>query len=185
MNLPDNVTLGRARRAMMKVIRQDTKTDCPCCGRNVQRYRRHLHKEQADFMVELLRHGGDKRFIQSSTVMGHDASTTKSSTDAAYLVWPGIELLEVEGKGHYRITGKGMRWLRGRLRVPAWFDTMLGTVIGTAPEKVTIHEVLGTKFNIHKVLRPPRKVRYDTQTRGYMDVIRGGDRPDRRRKQRG
>ncbi len=114
--------------AVMRVLKRET---CSKCGVTTTTYRRFVTPEMLRFVRrinELTSPTGG--FVHTRKLF---PAQTKASSDGSYLTkWALIERM---GKGNYRITRKGKRFVEEGLKVPASADIKLNKVVGWGPEK--------------------------------------------------
>jgi hypothetical protein len=129
-------------------------TRCPCCGQHAQVYRRKLNASMAHALVVLFeasrRHGLEKPVHVRSALMAHSQPTG----DYCYLVhWHMLEKAapgskELYPPGHFRLTERGARFVRGEEAVPEAVFLYGEQVLGFSEKLTTLKEALGQRFSL-------------------------------------
>ena len=155
---PDAVTrdtLAEARRTVQQGLRMGVV--CPCCDKWCKVYRRTIHAEVAEFLVELVRRHQDTRdWVSARDIRGG----VKASTDAAYLVhWGLVRKKDAQERGPrgglYRPTELGVSFVHGLERVPAWVELYNNRPVNWASERVDVAGALGRPFEYATTVNPP------------------------------
>jgi len=124
---------------------------CPCCGLFCKVYRRVINSNMGLALLVLYRNR-EKGFVHLETLLSE--SGYKRCGDASYLRW--YKLIEPlkekrsdgsQRNGKYKITGFGILFAEGKATVKANFDIFNNNFEGFSGEDVTIHQVLGRKFD--------------------------------------
>lgn len=151
-------TLAQARQEYAENLRDGG--NCPCCDRYGRIYRRKFTSAMARFMIALAKKESQRPggWVHALTEVPYEH---RSGDYAKPLLWGLIEersgCSEEDGNpstGFYRITRKGLWFVRGQIRVPKaklvyqdreWPNS-------ETFEEITIREALGAKFNYEELM---------------------------------
>jgi hypothetical protein len=140
-------------------MNRDEGVECPCCGQLAKVYRRTINAGMARTLIEAYRADLARGFI-------HTPSLPCDSHEASQLSWWG--LLEEElvrrpdgGRaGYWRVTDRGVAFVRGAAQVPKYALIYDGDVLGTAGDLVGIRYCLGKRFDYGELMAgfpPPNR----------------------------
>lgn len=144
--------------------RLDAGAECPCCGQLAKVYKRKLNGAMAYVLLLIARRDGDDWIHVPSYINAHEKRPGVAAAirgDWAKLVHWGL-LEELLGErpdgstrvGYYRITERGRRFARGKLRVPRHIWIYDGRVLEHKDtETVSIREALGDKFDYSELMK--------------------------------
>lgn len=143
---PQFLLLDEARRWLRQQADEGAK--CPCCNQFTKVYRRKITSQTARAMVLMWREAGND-YVYMPTLLGRKQA---DETKARY--WGLIEEApEVRDDGSsrvgvWRLTPKGVAFVRGMTRVPKYARIYDGRCLGfDDTELVDIYDALGTRFN--------------------------------------
>ena len=149
---PDFVSLHAAQSWLRRHIDKGAK--CPCCHQFSKVYRRTINSSMAFGLIEFYRH--------HRTDWGHAPSTgavAQLGGEFARLELWGLvkeaeERREDGGRvGWWRITDKGIAFLRNEIRVPKYAKIYDGRLLDLDyTTMVSITDALGTKFNYRDLM---------------------------------
>lgn len=141
--------------AFMDRVKMGEKFNCPCCGRYAQVYRRRIHHSVARQLGDMMALGGgrERRFVHASILIPHGNTGTGDIGKAAY--WGLIEKMKhVSGQqkssGYWRLTGHGVDFVEGRVKIMAVALVFDDEVIGFDGKEVSFLECLDVKFDYTK-----------------------------------
>jgi hypothetical protein len=153
-------------RIEARVVENRKGTKCPCCDRFVKIYERVLNAQMALALIAIYKHfRTDKTPGSYLHVPGYLMEHQIMRADEAKLVYWGIlealKGLREDGSkrnGYYRITPKGIDFVRGKIRVPKYIYTYKTKFLGLSdgqsyPDKsIDITEALGKNFNYREMM---------------------------------
>jgi hypothetical protein len=138
-------TLAEAREWLR--VRVDDGETCPCCEQFAKVYRRKLTAPVARVLIAMYRHNRDGWVYLPALGLSR-------GDEAKARYWDLIEGLDGERDdgskrvGTWRLTGKGIAFVRNQIRVPKYARIYDGRCLNMDPaETVCITDVLGTRFN--------------------------------------
>ncbi len=130
---------------------------CPCCSQFVKRYHRKMNANMCVTLCLLVRkkRSGFVPIEEFMRVMGH-----QRSGDFSYLVHWGL-LEKMTGKrpdgssknGFYKITDKGVRFVKGEITVPQTLIIYNGKCEGFEGMQVDIKYGLGKRFDYAELMK--------------------------------
>ena len=141
-------SLEAARSFVERRRRHGTGIKCPCCGLLNKVYSRKLNSGMARFLIRLYHAGYGHpgrpwhKFVWSQTANG-DYSKLR--------YWNLIEK-KPDCEGYWRITGRGVQFVLGRIAVAKYCHVFNARAMGFSVESTTIKQALGDKFNYHDLL---------------------------------
>jgi hypothetical protein len=124
---------------------------CPCCDQFVKVYRRGLHKTMVGSLVQMYRSHGQR--------WAHLLRSGSKGGDEAKLRYWG--LLEEETSinredggraGYWRVTDRGVAFIRGAAIVPRYSLVFNAECIGHDGELIDIHKALGERFHYEELM---------------------------------
>lgn len=148
---PNGDSLLREARAWL-AAGMDTGTHCPCCGQRAQRYRRKIAGRSVRAMVRMWALNGQDWVHLPTVVSGARADEAK----LAY--WGLIEEQRVVRRddggraGWWRLTDKGVDFLRGKVSVPKYAIVFDSRCVGFEGDLVDVTVALGEDFNLAELL---------------------------------
>jgi hypothetical protein len=124
--------------------------DCPLCGQRAQMYRRKINSGMARSLIHIYRIAGTG-WVHVSAI------GARSREEGKLAYWGLLEEQRATGvhggrAGYWRITQKGLSFLRSGLKVPKYALVYNGRVYGFNGEAVTIQDALGTKFDYNDLM---------------------------------
>lgn len=156
--LPDSTLLGEARLYLRTNIRKGV--SCPCCTQRVQQYERPITSAMAYGLILLYRHY-KKNFhpFQINTYV-HLESILKETPDIpssirgdmSKLKYWDIILPNPDQDGYYKLTDKGIAFIKGEIRVESHAILFNNKFYGFKGELVGISECLKNKFDFNKLM---------------------------------
>jgi hypothetical protein len=151
--------IEEVRNAFNEQLYSGHHSDCPCCGRHAQIYRRKFHASMALQLIRLYRMGGHLQFIHASKLILPQVSGAGDFSKAKYwgLIIPkdkAIYETETPGKanGYWRITPLGEQFIKGLIRISREVHVFDDRVCGFSPDTITIRDALGTRFNYDELM---------------------------------
>jgi len=149
------MTLEEAKLRTMNKARQGT--TCPCCGSYVKVYARRITGKMVANLSGLyyLSKGSKGQYFHTKDIL--KASQTIQTGDFPKLrFWGLVAKLEtsdnVKGSGYYGITDRGMKFLKGNLKVPEKMYIFQNDVLGHSDKMVGISDCKGVKFNFEDIM---------------------------------
>lgn len=150
----DESPLGDARDYVEEHL--DAGVTCPCCTQRAQCYKRKLNASTARILIEMLRLSGtgQKRAWVNIPRLGLGrADEAKARYWGLIEPMPGVRGDGSTRTGWWRLTDRGVAFVRGATSVPKYVYLYNGRMVGQSDgEKVTITDVLGTKFNYAELM---------------------------------
>lgn len=150
MTFDENMTLADAK-ALLRTLIHDGH-ECPLCTQYAKVYARQINNAMARALIGLYKAGGADSYQHWPTVDGGRGG------DKAKLVHWGLVSEEnaqrADGgrSGYWRITKRGVAFLRGELAVPKYADIYDGRLMGLHGDSITIRDALGKKFDLRALL---------------------------------
>lgn len=149
VNVNDTIAAGK----VWLRARLDKGAPCPLCGQRAQMYNRKIHSSVAKALIQMWKMEGCQ-YVHIPTIL-----PTQRGGDMVKLVYWG--LLEEEktvrpdgGRaGYWRVTDKGVAFLKGQLHIPTYAQIYNGKLQGFTGDPVDIRGALGTKFNYDELMR--------------------------------
>jgi len=128
---------------------------CPCCNQHVQVYNRKLNSGMAITLIRIYKNVGNewvhvKEFLR----------TKKFSNSHDWTLLRHWDLLEEKDEkcpdqkcsGIWRITRKGIDFVRGKIEVPKFFYMYNKKAHGFSDEFVNINDCLGDRFSYSELM---------------------------------
>lgn len=129
---------------------------CECCGQFIKLYSRHFNCNMGLALIYLYKNR-DKGFIHLENSMVADGF--KRCGDASYMLhYYLIEAMPEKRKdksprnGHYRISGRGILFVEGNMKVQERFLTFNNKCEGFEGEEITIQQALGKRFSFEELM---------------------------------
>lgn len=156
---PELQDFGLESAWMIRAIQQPGGVCCPLCKRHAQRYLRTITAAMAKALVCIYRYYQSHRYDTWLQLEGYlkrcDVGSTIRGDAPKLRFWGLIEksTTPINGRqGHYRITAKGQRFVKGNESVPKYIkiynDKFYGFEEG---EEITISECI-ENFSLEKLL---------------------------------
>lgn len=127
---------------------------CQYCGSYCKLYKRSFNSNMALALTVLYKSNG---FVHLEDEMAKRGF--KRCGDASYLFWYGfVEKLPLKREdtsrrnGYYKITGRGMMFVEGKITAHAKFLMYNNKCEGFGGKDITIQDALGTKFNYQTLM---------------------------------
>lgn len=125
---------------------------CPCCDQIARVYKRRLTASMAKALLSFYRAGGITTWV-------HGPSITREhrGEEARLRYWELIEPATRDTKdgpilGYWRVTRRGQLFLTGKISVPAYAHVYNARSFGLRGKPTKITDVLGSHFNLKKLL---------------------------------
>ena len=131
--LPDRITLGEARQWLRERVQDGA--ECPCCKQTAKVYQRRLNKGMLNSLVAIYQAGGNQRWVDVTTLNAKNREHNK----LAY--WDLVEA-HPDHRGLWRITAKGLEFLRGQTRVPQHVNVYNNRVLGFSRTMISANDVI-------------------------------------------
>jgi hypothetical protein len=150
-------TIDTAKLQFRQALERGEHTDCPCCGRYAQIYRRKFHSSMAVQLIKLFAAGGSFKFVHASKLIINNMAGIGDFTKAKYwgLIYP-MEKPEdhttTKTSGFWRLTSHGEAFVRGLISIPREVVVFDDRVLAIGDEKTTIREALNDKFDYAELL---------------------------------
>lgn len=150
----DDMTLREARALLRELIEDGHK--CPVCTQFSKVYKRKIHASMARALISIYRasYWEKKHWVEISKLLPHN-----QVADAAKLrYWglieeePSVRSDGSERTGFWRITVKGIDFVRGRCAVEKYAKLYDGRCLGFEGDVVLIQESLGKNFNYSELM---------------------------------
>jgi hypothetical protein len=146
----DESTAVAEARAWLRE-RVDHGERCPVCTQLAKVYRRSITSRSARSLIALYRAVG-RDWGHLPTIL-----RDKQADEAKMAYWGLIEEERVRrpdgGRaGWWRVTAAGQEWLQGHSTVPKYARIYDGRCLGLEGPETTIHEALGTRFNLAELM---------------------------------
>ncbi len=136
---------------------------CPCCDQLAKRYKRKLNSSMAYALLLIYRHfktHTDWLHVPEYLEEVCNTGPTKRGGDWAKMVHWGLivgkdDETRTDGSkrtGFYKITQKGIDFVRGRIRVPKYAHLYAAKCIALSPDDTSISEALGSRFNYSELM---------------------------------
>ncbi len=160
MQNPPLTTIEEAKKHLDKNMHLGA--NCPCCNQTVKRYSRKITTNMAYalFLFNKFTQGNTNEFIHFENCLKAAYIPSGDCTDFPKLRFWGL----IEGKrdtkkddgnprnGYYRITEKGMLFLKGEESVHERVNIFNNQFYGHEGNFVTFKECLGSKFNYDELM---------------------------------
>lgn len=122
------------------------KTDCPCCGRYAQVYKRHINCTIARQLI-MLHKKADRNYLHASLLIPSGQTGQGDLTKAKYfkLIEAMPEESEVKkSSGFWRLTEKGLGFIKGEILIPEYVLIFDDNVIGVSETHIDIKQSLAS-----------------------------------------
>jgi hypothetical protein len=128
---------------------------CPCCGQNVKIYKHLMNAKKALYLIKIY-----KATLQGNWCNVMQIAKADNGDYAKLRFWGLIEeskeipTEDVKSNGLWRITRKGIQFVRGELRIPKYARVYDNRFYGFHDEDdlITIHDALGEKFSYYELM---------------------------------
>ncbi len=154
-------TLKEGRERFFQEAEKPKGSFCPCCGRFGKIYKRKLNKPMAESLVwvysQTVRHG-EKYYSIGDKAPRH---VVRNGGSLASNRWWGLveqEPNEDESKhtsGNWKITDKGMLFIRDEITVPKYCTTYNTKALAFSDEHTDIVGALGRPFHYRDLMEEP------------------------------
>jgi hypothetical protein len=143
-------TLEEAKTEIQKNLRDGY--ECPCCGQLCKLYRRKLNANMARFLIDLA-HATckEKQWVPYSECRFR-------GRDYNYLAMFGLAVTNKDSSsiartsGLWKITKRGLDFVRGYINIPSHVFVYNNTVHGFSEKMISIQEALGEPFNYEELM---------------------------------
>lgn len=155
MTLPLFETLAEAREKLMNTL-GGSGTHCPCCDQFVKLYKRKLNSTMAAGVCWLATESGvERQWVSVSERAPRWVVSTRQLATVEH--WGLIESKPNvdESKrcsGIWRITLRGVRFVRGEIGVPKHVYLYNARLRGFSDEWTTVHEALGDAYDYAELM---------------------------------
>lgn len=120
---------------------------CPCCRQKVRKLNPHRMCAQMVALLQIFERANDWVRVEAGRAVYVDGrperAPYRAGAYASYLVWFGLVESGEHRSALYRITEKGVAFLRGEHQVPAVLWVKGGEVIERSTEMVTLASIKG------------------------------------------
>lgn len=155
------VTLEEARKELFEQAANPKGASCPCCDRFCKIYKRKLNITMARSLIWLFNKTHNSEFVHVASVAPRFVVATNQLPSTRW--WDLSEPLPSDGpiengkktSGCWRITGKGISFVRGDILVPKYCFTYDGSAVEVSDDRTDIQEALGEPFNYFEMMRAP------------------------------
>lgn len=139
---------------------------CPCCDQFAKLYRRKLHSGMARALIAIatVQNRVEVAELDGINFYVETPKLRFSNGDYGKLRWWELleqrplkyddEKEEKKNSGRWRLTQKGMQFVKGEISVPREVFMYNNTVQGFSSDMITISEALGKKFNYPELMKP-------------------------------
>ena len=150
-------TLRAAREALFGAVFESGKgVDCPCCGRRVQRYKRHINSAMAATLIWTCR---EFFRTQDWVPVARDGPrlAIKNREYARLRHWGLIEAKpnadpKKRDSGFWKPTSAAYTYIRREARLPKTKYVFKNTVLGESEETADVVEALGKNFDYAELM---------------------------------
>jgi len=129
---------------------------CGCCGSYVKMYTRNINCNMSLLLIRLYKHGKTD-FTHIEKFLSENGYSRCG--DFSYLVLYGLLEKKIADRedgssrnGFYKITGRGIMFVEGKLTVAAKFKMLNGKFMGFEGEQIDIKTALGRKFDYSELM---------------------------------
>lgn len=127
---------------------------CPCCGQLVKKYSYSLNAGIAEVLIKMYRNGS---FAWAWVHVNKEIRPASGGYFSLAKWWGLIEQQSNDdpakrGSGLWRLTMKGMRFVRSEITLPKYAEIFDQHLLGFSGKEITIREALGTKFNYQDLM---------------------------------
>ena len=129
---------------------------CPCCHRLIKRYRRCLNSNMALTLIHLYK-SGIRDWVHVEKFLFKN-KLPRSGDFHKLVLWGLLDKMEGEREdgsprnGYYKLNGKAIMFVEGKMSVPKTAKILNGTFEGFEGEQITIKDALGNKFNYQDLM---------------------------------
>lgn len=129
----------------------DQGAHCPLCGQHAKMYRRKINSGMARSLIHIYRIAGNG-WVHVSAI------GARSREEGKLAYWGLLEEQKATGlhggrAGYWRLTDKGIAFVRGNLKVEKYALIYDGRVYGfDGTEMISIKDALGTKFDYQDLM---------------------------------
>lgn len=140
-------------------LRAGAEMDCPCCGRYAKVYRRKIHRNMVRQALTLYRLGGAWNYIHTDELArATEKGSTRDSGFTSLAYWGLIEPKLHDGgekrtSGFWRLTERGVDFLRGRVRLPKYALVYDNRVLGFEGDMTDAKDAYGAMFNFEELMQ--------------------------------
>lgn len=138
-------------------LKKGEKTECPCCGRHSQMYRRNLHHTAAKKLIDLYKLGGEFDYVHTSRLIDDGETGAGDFSKAKY--WKLIQEAETTDErkrtsGLWKLTDKGVGFVMDVLTIPRTVMIFDDRVFGFSEDHVSIQQCLASGgFNYSELMK--------------------------------
>lgn len=128
---------------------------CPCCDQYAKEYKRKITRTMVKALGMLYAAEAQHRFVHSPTALKADVNAAREVGKLAYwgLVEEETTQHRVDGgrAGYWKVTQKGVDFLRGAERVPRYAHVYNGRVLGHSGPQMHVRSV-APAFNLAELM---------------------------------
>lgn len=131
---------------------------CPCCDQHVKMYRRKLTSSMAWVLIMMYRDDLTEFSHIEDYLKKKDIPSGVRGDFPKLRYWVLIEKEEVKREdgssrnGNYRLTDKGIQFVKGLIKVPKYVKIYNSKSRGYAGDDININDALGEKFNYNELM---------------------------------
>ena len=127
---------------------------CPACKQRVQLYKRKLASTMAFALIRFVVHQrkNGNQFTKFSSILDNENVTPTQRADWQKLAYFRLIQPNPDKSAMYKVTQQGFDFVKGNILMPKYANVMNAKVYGYAMDQITIHQALGTKFNLDDLL---------------------------------
>jgi hypothetical protein len=153
--LPDSTTLGQAKMALRTKLTEGA--TCPCCQQHAQMYSRPITSAMAAALILLYRHQlsnpGMTWFHAENFFKDRKNIPASIRGDFSKLRFWGLIQADDDSEGYYRVTTKGIDFIKGEIKVESNVKLYNNKAYGFKGGYVNIHHCLKKKFNYELLMK--------------------------------
>jgi len=157
--LIDPMTVEEARNYVLS--HWDEGTSCPCCGQRVQRYARPITSSMAWGLCrvyEYFQDHPDETWVHVEKLFTEMKLHALRGDFAKLRYWGFVEMNEEAredgnpNNGHWKITERGIAFVRGEVSVPSHVYLYDGHALGFSETYISIRDALKNKFDYDQMI---------------------------------
>jgi hypothetical protein len=154
-DLFDDDFLQRLRKDYLKVL-QGKGGNCPCCDRTGKYNAFSITKKNAQALIWIYYNGDEHGWVNTANNAPRDFMRAKTFSNMRY--WGLIEPYpnddkEKRGSGYWRITNKGIKYLKGEMPLPYKAYIYNRTLMGYGEKEVFFTECFKEYFKLDETRR--------------------------------
>lgn len=164
----DRRSVDEAKHDLRRRLSDGEEMPCPVCGQFCKMYRRNLNSAMAMVLVYMeryFRHPGADHWLHIENHLKgiKDAPPALRGDFPKLRHWGLIEMKDGAREdsskrvGYYRITAKGVDFVKGKIRVPKHIFMYDNEVLSFGTEDTDIREALGERFSFAELMLPAKE----------------------------